>query len=216
MNFPKTAEDLVKDYESYIKDWILANNTGKIDSDEFVSSFYEKVLTKHTLEKFDPSVGYKFETWLSTVLRNHYYDKLNKQLKENWISIDSFDNEDDGFKENTLSNEEPDHLDTIIKKETILHLIKLINNIEIDRDRVLIKLKFYQKGQSQLISFDHDDISYIKTESNLSEKEIIDYINEKVKETYGLKDKDICQLLKIADGSVGTFFKRAVSKWLNA
>ena len=71
MNFPKTAEDLVKDYESYIKDWILANNTGKIDSDEFVSSFYEKVLTKHILEKFDPGVGYKFETWLSTVLRNH-------------------------------------------------------------------------------------------------------------------------------------------------
>ena len=154
IKFPQKVEKLVNTYDDYIKDWIRYNNSGNVDADEFVSSFYEKMITKKSLEKFNPDKGFKFETWLNTVLRNHYNDQINKQLKENWTSIDSMNEENDNsIDENKLPSEEIDHLDEIIKEETVVQLITLINNIENARDRVLIKLKYYQKGQSQLISF---------------------------------------------------------------
>ena len=56
--------------------------------------------------------------------------------------------------------EEDGHLDSFITKDYLDKLINAINNIEDDRDRVLIKLKFYQKGQTQLINFKNNDISY--------------------------------------------------------
>ena len=217
IKFPQTVEKLVNTYDDYIKDWIRYNNSGNVDADEFVSSFYEKIITKKSLEKFNPDKGFKFETWLNTVLRNHYNDQINKQLKENWISIDSMNEKNDNsIGENKLPSEEIDHLDEIIKEETLVQLITLINNIENARDRVLIKLKYYQKGQSQLISFEEKDLSYLEKHSSLSKQEIIDYIDDNVKKTYGVKDKDICMLLNIAEGSVGTFFQRAVRKWLKA
>ena len=49
--FPKTAEELAKGYDQYIKDWIKHGNFASLDSDEFISSFYEKTLTKNILEK---------------------------------------------------------------------------------------------------------------------------------------------------------------------
>ena len=93
-DYPKTAEELVKSHDQYIKDWIAGSNTAKIDAQEFISSFYHKVLTKNTLEKFDPDYGVKFETWLSKVLQNHYYNQVNQSLKDNWISIQTFSDEE--------------------------------------------------------------------------------------------------------------------------
>ena len=216
-NYPKTAEDLANDYNEYIKDWILYNNTAKIDAHEFISSFYHKVLTKNTLEKFDPDYGVKFETWLSKVLQNHYYDRVNQSLKDNWISIQKFsDDEKDTLREDAIGYEDISFLDEIISNDTIEQLIRLINGIQDDRDRVLIKLKYYQKGQSQLIIIRQNDLDYIRSVSDLNDQEILQYIDDNAKDSYGLRDRNICELINIATGSINTFFQRAVRKWLKA
>jgi len=215
--FPKTAEELANRYDRYIKDWIQYNNTAALDSSEFISSFYEKVLIKNILEKFDPDKGVKFETWLSKVLKNHYVDQINRSLKDNWISITTeADKEKDSIRGDLIPLEEDDYLDVIITNDYLNKLIRLINDISDDRDRVLIKLKFYQKGQTQLINFENNDFDYITSESDLDESQIMQFIDENVKETYGLMDKDICELINIAAGSINTTFQRAVRKWLKA
>ena len=217
IEFPKTAEELAKNYDSYIKDWIKYENFANLDSDEFISSFYEKVLTKYILEKFDPEHGVKFETWLSRVLKNHYLDKYNISLKDNWLGITAEENdESDTIRGDMIPLEEDGHLDSYITKDYLDKLINAINNIEDDRDRVLIKLKFYQKGQTQLINFENNDINYILSVSDLDESQIMKFIDENAKEAYGLKDKDICGLINMASGSINTIFQRAVRKWLKA
>ena len=214
--FPKTAEELVKNYDSYIKDWIKYENFANLDSDDFIGSFYEKVLTKHILEKFDPEHGFQFETWLSRVLKNHYLDKYNASLKDNWIGITAENHdESDTIRGDLIPLKEEGHLDAYITKEYFDNLIRVINNIDDDRARVLIKLKFYQKGQTQLINFMNNDINYIQSVSNLEKTEIMQFIDDNTKETFGLKDKDICELLNMAAGSINTIFQRAVRKWLN-
>ena len=47
IKFPQKVEKLVNTYDDYIKDWIRYNNSGNVDADEFVSSFYEKMITKN-------------------------------------------------------------------------------------------------------------------------------------------------------------------------
>jgi len=215
--FPKTAEELAKGYDQYIKDWIKHGNFASLDSDEFISSFYEKTLTKNILEKFDPEHGVKFETWLSRVLNNHYIDKYNASLKDNWLGITSEENdESDTIRGDQIPLDEEDYLDIYITKEYLDKLIDIINNIEDDRDRVLIKLKFYQKGQTQLINFENNDINYILSVSDIEEPYIMKFIDDNAKETYGLKDKHICELINMATGSINTIFQRAVRKWLKA
>ena len=102
------------------------------------------------------------------------------------------------------------------RKDYLNKIINAINNIEVDRDRVLIKLKFYQKGQTQLINFKNNDISYILSVSDLDESQIMKFIDDNAKQAYGLKDKDICTLINMASGSINTIFQRAVRKWLKA
>ena len=217
VEYPKTAEDLANDYSQDIKDWIQYNNTANLDASEFVSSFYEKVLNKQTLKNFDPEKGWEFKTWLSAILKNHYIDLINKSLKDNWISIDSYaDDKKDTLREDVIKHDDIDHLDAIITKDSIKQLIFLINKIDIDRDRVLIKLKFYQKGQDHLINFDKADLDYIMSLNELEDHQVTQFIDDNVKESYGLKDKDICQLLNVSSGSINTLFQRAVRKWLKA
>ncbi len=215
MKFPNNSEQLAKDYDQYIKDWILAKNTANLDSDEFISSFYFKVHTKDTLNKFDQDRGIKFKTWLSRVLQNHYYDLINSSLKDKWNTIHS-DDETDRPNEENLEDKTNNPLEEIIQRETIQQLIRLINGIPDDRDRILIKLKFYQKGQSQLIQIEKNDIKYIKEQSSLNENEIIEFAEKNAKPSYGLKDKDICELMSMSPGSINTFFQRAVRKWLRS
>tara|TARA_Y100000591_G_scaffold325716_1_gene347090 strand:+ start:54 stop:713 length:660 start_codon:yes stop_codon:yes gene_type:complete len=216
--YPKTAEELATDYDLYIRDWIKFENFANLDSDDFVGSFYEKVLTKNILDKFDPEQGFLFETWLSKVLKNHYLDKYNASLKDNWVSITIDEENDDSqtIRGDMIPIEEDGHLDSFITKDYLDKLINAINNIEDDRDRVLIKLKFYQKGQTQLINFKNNDISYILSVSDLDESQIMKFIDDNAKQAYGLKDKDICTLINMASGSINTIFQRAVRKWLKA
>jgi hypothetical protein len=218
IKYPKTVEELYKTHDGFIKDWIKFNNSALLDSNEFISDIYYKVTSENTLSKFDPEQGFKFETWFNTVLRNFYFTKVNKTLKENWESLDSnFVNEDSSELRKDLKDEqEIDQLDSIIRKDSIDFLIDLIDKIDNDRDRVLIKLKIYQKGQDQLVTFKKKDIDYINLVSNLKRSEIQKFIDLNVKDTYGLKDKVICDLLGISAGSMNTFYQRSVRKWLNA
>lgn len=215
MKCPGNSEQLAKNYDQYIKDWILAKNTANLDSDEFISSFYFKVHTKHILNKFDPDRGIKFKTWLNRVLQNHYYDQINSSLRNKWDSIHS-DDETDRSNEKILEDKTNNPLEEIIQRETIQQLIRLINGIPDDRDRILIKLKFYQKGQSQLIQIEKNDIKYIKKQSTLNENQIIEFAEHNAKPTCGLKDKDICMLMSMSPGSINTLFQRAVRKWLRS
>ena len=67
-----------------------------------------------------------------------------------------------------------------------------------------------------MISFYREDFDYISTNNNKTDDEIIEFIDNNAKSDYGLKDKDICELLNMASGSINTLFQRAVRKWLKA
>ena len=212
---PKSIEELLETHGGFIKEWIKHNNSALQDTDEFISSFYQKVISKKILLKFDSDRGWKFETWLNRVLKNHYYDQINISLKDNWDSIDTEAENSRVQHKDLIADGELNQLDTIIKKDAIDFLINLINKIDVDRDRILIKLKIYQKGQDHLIVINNQDLDYIKSINNLNHSEIVKFIDENAKETFGLKDKDICQLLDLSPGSINTFYQRAVRKWLN-
>ena len=51
--------------------------------------------------------------------------------------------------------------------------------------------------------------------SKLDEEELFNYIHEKMKDSIGLKDKDIPLLTGYAFGSVKTIFQRVVTSWCN-
>ena len=61
-----------------------------------------------------------------------------------------------------------------------------------------------------------NDLDYIRSVSDLSDQEILQYIDDNAKDSYGLRDRNICELINIATGSINTFFQRAVRKWLKA
>tara|TARA_B100001564_G_C20507443_1_gene609056 strand:- start:185 stop:850 length:666 start_codon:yes stop_codon:yes gene_type:complete len=215
---PKTAEEFYTDYKDFVYEWISMKNyqsSIELNKDDFFSGFIDKVIKENTMDKFDPERGFQFKTWLSKVLRYHYLTLIEKATRSKWISIDkdpySQDGEDN--KSIELKDDSKDYLEEIITENAINQLMKIIDSIDENRDRVLIKLKHIDP-KNNLMTLNENDIAYIESLSGKNAKEIGLYIEENAKESIGLKEKSISQLLGMPLGSVGVNFQRAVSKWL--
>ena len=206
---PKLVEDLFKQYDQHFKDWIKYNDTFGLDPSEFISSFYEKCLTENTLEKFSPSAGVKFKTWLNTVLLNHYFTLIRKEKAQKnlpgKISI-----EDEIYGDDTLRRDLESKIayeEEYIPKVDIQEVSKLISAIKPVEKRLLVKLKLFYLG---LFDFDVEEYDFMKEKSGMKPDEIDQFIEEKKKDDGGIRGIEIAMLTGLAEGSVTTSFVRLI------
>ena len=84
-----------------------------------------------------------------------------------------------------------------------------MDKIENDKFRVIVKLKLFHQKYFPL---NDKDYIYIEKKSDLNKEKIEEFLLEKQKEPFGMRNEDISTLLKIPEGTISTTFKRVVRK----
>ena len=202
-NYPKSVEELVEQYDKVIKDWIKYNDKYGLDQPEFISSFYEKCLTKNTLEKFVPSVGVKFKTWLDRVLLRHYLTLIRKEKAQKNLPGKISIEDDDKFRrdlESKIGYEED-----YIPKVDIKKISKHLSAIKPVKKRLLIKLKLFHLG---LFDFDDEEYDLMEEKSGIKRDKIDQFIEKHKKEDGVIKGTEIAKLTGYAEGSISSSFDR--------
>ena len=94
-----TPEQFVKDYESYVKEWVHIRNS-KNQTQVNAEDLWEKLLAKITINNilemyYDDHVSTaSFKTWLNKVLNNLYIDMAIAIANKEWVPISVGDSEE--------------------------------------------------------------------------------------------------------------------------
>lgn len=211
-----TKENFVSKYEDFVRKWFhFRNNKSsfRINEEDFWSEVLSKIVFKELLDKYDKNhySGASFETWLKKVLNHLYIDMVSREFKNSWIPIDKIEDDENTFhinEERFIVNPIDDNLPDI---DTDL-VISLINKILKIKNRILVKLKWYN---CDFIKITKDEYEFLQNNTEGEIKEIEDNINQiKDENTLGLKDKHIAKLLGMKLGTVNTTYQRVVRKYI--
>ena len=94
-----TPEQFVKDYQSYVKEWVHIRNS-KNQTQVNAEDLWEKLLAKITINNildmyYDDHVSTaSFKTWLNKVLNNLYIDMAIAIANKEWVPISVGDSEE--------------------------------------------------------------------------------------------------------------------------
>jgi len=213
----KRIEDFIREYEPFIKEWFNYNNWAKLEFNPFWLTFIEKINANNDLEKFNENHESKaqFDTWLKTVLKNFYIDQWRKlqtksaSLTDKYESIYSDGSDYEEARVHNLYREVREAEEDIKVDIDWTHVSKLMDKIENDKFRVIVKLKLFHQKYFPL---NDKDYIYIEKKSDLNKEKIEEFLLEKQKEPFGMRNEDISTLLKIPEGTISTTFKRVVRK----
>lgn len=213
----KRIEDFIREYEPFVKEWFNYNNWAKLEFNPFWLTFIEKINANNDLEKFNENHESRaqFDTWLKTVLKNFYIDQWRKlqtksaSLTDKYESIYSDGSDHEEARVHNLYREVREAEEDIKVDIDWTHVSKLMDKIENDKFRVIVKLKLFHQKYFPL---NDKDYIYIEKKSDLNKEKIEEFLLEKQKEPFGMRNEDISTLLKIPEGTISTTFKRVVRK----
>lgn len=114
-----------------------------VKNEDVAEDLLMEVFTKvfSNLGQYQPT--HKFETWLSTVARNHTLDYLRKK-KPNQFSLDREMEYGEGYVLLQVEDADPNPEITLLEKESKLSVISLVEQLK-PRYKVLIKLRYFDE-----------------------------------------------------------------------
>ena len=206
-----SIEEFIDQYESFVREWFQFKNNANlthVEEEDFWSELLVKIVQEDLLNKYNPDHYSKasFKTWLKRVLNNLYIDMSRKISKGNWAPIDTTDDD-----EHLQILEERFNVDKNIEVDLDKDMIaKYVEDIPKVRDRILVKLKTYIDGSTVL---DDEEYKYLENVSELSD--VKGFISKNIyNRKAGMKDKDICKLLDMKEGTINTTYQRIVRKYI--
>ena len=211
-----TPEQFVKDYESYVIEWVLIRNS-KNQTQVNAEDLWEKLLAKITINNilemyYDDHVSTaSFKTWLNKVLNNLYIDMAIAIANKEWVPISVGDSEENfGYaidQDKFAGSKQKTEVDIDVDL-----LFIIIDQIPKIRDRILVKLKSFVDGKTEITDAEYN---YLEEKCKMGYQEINMFISDNLYgHKAGLKDKDIALLLNMKPGSVNTTYKRIVIKYV--
>jgi DNA-directed RNA polymerase specialized sigma24 family protein len=215
----KNIEDFVREYQSFVKDWFTYNNWARLEFNSFWHNFLLKITKNNDLDKYNENheSTAQFNTWLKTVLKYFYIDQWRKlqtkssSLTDKYESLDSDGSEYEkarvyNLRKEVQKAEEDVRIDIDWNKVS-----KLMDEIENDKFRVIVKLKLFHQKYFPL---NNKDYIYIEKMSDLSREKIEEFLLENQKQPFGMKNKDVSSLLGIPEGTISTTYKRVVREFV--
>ncbi len=114
-----------------------------VKNDEVAEDLLMEVFTKvfSNLGQYQPT--HKFETWLSTVARNHTLDYLRKK-RPNQFSMDKQMEVGEGRVILQVEDSDPNPEITLLEKESKMSVISLVNQLK-PKYKELIRLRYFEE-----------------------------------------------------------------------
>ena len=230
-----TSEQFVKDYESYVKEWVHIRNSKNqthVDAEDLWEKLLAKIMINNILEMYydDHVSTASFKTWLNKVLNNLYIDMAIEIKNKEWIPIAVGDSKENfGYYKTVQSDTLGKNRQTYSIMQNGIYgspgksesgninfgldmVFNLIEKIPKIRDRVLVKLKSFIDGITNITD---DEYTFLEEKSQMNSEDLREFIKENQhSHKAGMKDKDIAQLLDMKSGSVNTTYQRIVTKYL--
>jgi len=208
-------EKFVIEYKSHVEIWFhvrISKDDFKPEFEDFWSYVVQEIDRRDTLSKYNENhhSGAKFKTWMNIILERHFSDYRRKEKKYNWLGIDTCDKEE---KKGIISEKKLDIIGSGVLESPsdLKYIIEIINKIPNDLHRIIVKLKLFYPG---LIELSNEDFDFIKNKIGKTNTFIRELISTKMKHDYGLKDKDISELLVIKKGTINSTYQRTVRKYI--
>ena len=225
----KTIEDFAGEYKPVAKVWFTHSNWAKLEFKSFWYNFLLKISKNNDLDKYNEKheSDAQFKTWLETVLKNFYTDQWRKlqtksaSLTDKYESLDSDGSKNERARVHNLRKEVQEAEEDIKVDIDWNKVLALMDKIENDKFRVIVKLKLFHQKYFPL---SNKDYFYIEKRSGLNEEKIEEFLLENQKQhldqsnelvhSFGIKNEVISKLLDIPEGTISTTYKRVVKKYI--